>query len=129
MTTAYLWTVTPRVVVNHCGRFGTSFRSHLQELRRWDRQVVPTFRQGITSNRPGTDQKNVDLFSKPNYLKRNIVNFFFIFIQIKISVTAAQSDEIIACTCTLGGPGSLVGIATDYGLDGPGSNPGGDEIF
>ena len=26
-------------------------------------------------------------------------------------------------------PGSSVGIATDYGLDGPGSNPGGDEIF
>ena len=28
-----------------------------------------------------------------------------------------------------GGPGSSVGIATDYGLGGPGSNPGGDEIF
>ena len=27
------------------------------------------------------------------------------------------------------GTGSLVGIATDYGLDGPGSNPSGDEIF
>ena len=27
------------------------------------------------------------------------------------------------------GPGSPVGIATAYGLDGPGSNPGGDEIF
>ena len=27
------------------------------------------------------------------------------------------------------GPGSSVGIATDHGLDGPGSNPGGDEIF
>jgi len=27
------------------------------------------------------------------------------------------------------GPGSSVGIASDYGLDGPGSNPGGDEIF
>jgi hypothetical protein len=27
------------------------------------------------------------------------------------------------------GPGSSVGIATDYGLDGPGSNPHGDEIF
>ena len=27
------------------------------------------------------------------------------------------------------GPGSSVGIATDYGPDGPGSNPGGDEIF
>ena len=27
------------------------------------------------------------------------------------------------------GPDSSVGIATDYGLDGPRSNPGGDEIF
>jgi hypothetical protein len=27
------------------------------------------------------------------------------------------------------GPGSSAGIATDYGLDGPGSNPSGDEIF
>ena len=29
----------------------------------------------------------------------------------------------------MSGPGSSVGIATDYGLVGPGSNPGGDEIF
>ena len=29
----------------------------------------------------------------------------------------------------LGAPGSSVGIVTDYGLDGPGSNPSGDEIF
>ena len=28
-----------------------------------------------------------------------------------------------------GRPGSSVGIRTDYGMDGPGSNPGGDEIF
>ena len=27
------------------------------------------------------------------------------------------------------GPGRSVDIVTDYGLDGPGSNPGGDEIF
>jgi len=27
------------------------------------------------------------------------------------------------------GPGSLVSIATDYGLDSPGLNHGGDEIF
>ena len=27
------------------------------------------------------------------------------------------------------GPGSSVGIATDYGLEGPGSNAGGDEIL
>jgi len=30
---------------------------------------------------------------------------------------------------TIRGPGSSVGIATDYGLDDPGSNPGGEEIF
>ena len=29
----------------------------------------------------------------------------------------------------MSGPGSSVIIATDYGLDGPGSSPGGDEIF
>ena len=28
-----------------------------------------------------------------------------------------------------GRPGISVGITTDYGLDGPGSNPDGDEIF
>jgi hypothetical protein len=27
------------------------------------------------------------------------------------------------------GPGNSVGIATDYGLDGPRSNPGGNEFF
>jgi len=32
-------------------------------------------------------------------------------------------------TTTICGPGSSVGIMTDYRLDGPGSNPGGDEIF
>ena len=35
---------------------------------------------------------------------------------------------VCVCVCVCG-PGSSVGIATDYGLDGPGSNPGGDEIF
>jgi len=30
----------------------------------------------------------------------------------------------------MGGPGSSsLGIVTEYGLDGPGSDPGGDEIF
>ena len=32
-------------------------------------------------------------------------------------------------TCAVSGPGSSVGIATGYGLGGPGSNAGGDEIF
>ena len=44
------------------------------------------------------------------------------------------SDDVIVSTLhtsikSMIGPGSSVGIATDYGLDGPGSNPGGDEIF
>jgi len=33
---------------------------------------------------------------------------------------------VCVCVCV---PGSSVGIATDYGLDGPGSNPVEDEIF
>ena len=32
-------------------------------------------------------------------------------------------------TCCNLGPGSSVGILTDYGLDGAGSNPGGEEVF
>ena len=32
-------------------------------------------------------------------------------------------------TTVYGWAGNSVGIATDYGLDGPGSNPGADEIF
>jgi len=38
--------------------------------------------------------------------------------------------RVCVCMCVcMCGPGSSVGIATDYGLDSPGSNPGGDEIF
>ena len=41
-------------------------------------------------------------------------------------------EDAIFCSqfiSIISGPGSSVGIATDYGLDGPGSNPDGDEIF
>jgi len=37
--------------------------------------------------------------------------------------------DITEVSPPVSGPGSSVGIATDYGLDGPVSNPGGDEIF
>ena len=40
--------------------------------------------------------------------------------------------SISICVCLyiyIHGPGSSVGIATGYGLDGPGSDPGGNEIF
>ena len=35
---------------------------------------------------------------------------------------------VCVCVCVYE-PGSSVGIATDYGLDGPELDPGGDEIF
>ena len=38
-------------------------------------------------------------------------------------------SEFNVPTLQVCGPGSLVGIATDYRLDGPASNPGGDENF
>jgi len=43
-------------------------------------------------------------------------------------ITVTYSLKPISTSKTRG-PGSSVGIATDYGLDGPASNPGGDEIF
>jgi len=36
---------------------------------------------------------------------------------------------VCVCVCIYSGPGSLVGIATDCGLEGPGSIPGGHETF
>ena len=36
---------------------------------------------------------------------------------------------VLKITYKKNGLGSSVGIATDYGLDGPGSNPSGDKIF
>jgi hypothetical protein len=37
--------------------------------------------------------------------------------------------KIISCPTVLCGLGGSVGIATGYGLDGPGPNPGGGKIF
>ena len=43
---------------------------------------------------------------------------------IMMIVIIMTTHIIITC-----GLGRSVGIVTDYGLEGPGSNPGGDEIF
>jgi len=53
-------------------------------------------------------------------LSRNII---VIFHMKEIRIQTKHNSYLLN-----GGPGSSVGIATDYGLDGPGSNPGGDEI-
>jgi len=52
----------------------------------------------------------------------------YIYIYIYISVCVCVSVCACVCVCVCG-PSSSVGIVTDYGLDGPGSNPGGGEIF
>jgi len=40
-----------------------------------------------------------------------------------------STRSILGLLSRVSGPGSSVGIVTDYGLNGPGSDPGGDEIF
>ena len=66
-----------------------------------------------------------DTSSKCLYF-RIFFNFSFmvtVFFKLKeFRITAMFLDNFC-------GPGSSVGIATEYGLDGRGSNPGGDEIF
>jgi len=54
------------------------------------------------------------LFSPKNNLHTSPVHFYF------------PLSDIVFILC---GPGSSVSIVTNYGLDGPGSNPGGYEIF
>ena len=57
--------------------------------------------------------------SKAQDLVSAVLYYLYIHIHIHIHI-------YIYIRC---GPGSSVGVATDYGLDDPGSNPGGDEIF
>jgi len=60
---------------------------------------------------------------KPNHRKITIF-FILIFEQKKYAGPQNMKDLF-----KFKWPGSSVGTAADYGLDGPGSNPGGDEIF
>ena len=55
-------------------------------------------------------------------LKMNHIDYRYDFLRVVV----CPIFRMYWCYC---GPGSSVGIATDYGLDGQGSNPGGDEVF
>jgi len=59
-----------------------------------------------------------------------LVGAFVLYINIYI-YTHTHTIHIYVCVCVCGGGAadSSVGIATDYRLDGPGSNSSGDEIF
>ena len=54
----------------------------------------------------------------------SLCNTVLIYIYIRIYIYMCVYIYIY-----MSGPGSSVGLATDYGLDDPGSNPGWDEIF
>jgi len=58
-------------------------------------------------------------------LVMNFIMFPFIS-RTESGVSAHNLHNLLQYYCGLG---SSVGIATDYGLDGLGSKPGGDEIF
>ena len=65
-------------------------------------------------------------------IPEGLVNYpvFFLFYPVQAMYPAhCNCRDLTALTMLTGGPGSSVGIATDYGLDGPESNPSGDEIF
>ena len=53
----------------------------------------------------------------------------FLLTVLSLSVCLSVCLYIICNTTNKCGPGSSVSIATNYWLDGPGTNPGGDEIF
>ena len=46
-----------------------------------------------------------------------------------LAITTGTEGLFSLLMCTVCGPGSSVGITTDYGLEGPGLNPSGDEIL
>jgi len=52
----------------------------------------------------------------------------YMYIHVYMYVCVYIYIHVCVCVCVRG-MGSSVGIETDYGQDGPGSNPGGDEIF
>ena len=52
-----------------------------------------------------------------------------IFTNFNYKSSNLSINNYYVVTFILDGTGIPVGVATDYGLDGPGSNPGGDEIF
>ena len=60
---------------------------------------------------------------------QNVLPYVITVLSSSLSFCSSPSLTLRVHTSRIGGPGISVGIATDYGLDGPGSNPGGKEIF
>ena len=76
-----------------------------------------------------TQQRRVDHTRRGAFDRTSRLNYFKVPV---LRSQLCQHDTVVlrADNCKVHYHfGSSVGIATDYGLDGPGSNPGGDEIF
>ena len=70
--------------------------------------------------------KFVDILNFSVKIKKTIAHNV---LRYTIHVFPGTSWELTRVYVAKFGPRSSVGIVTDYGLDGPGLNPGGDEIF
>ena len=53
----------------------------------------------------------------------------FDFVELMLLSFNNNVEKLFKMYLSFCGPGISVGIVSDYGLDGPGLNPGGDEIF
>ena len=71
----------------------------------------------------------MDITLKKRNLYRNVVSIVFKAILTYLLTIERQSRLVYLCFIERNEPGSSVSIAADYGLDGPGSNPGREEIF
>jgi len=54
---------------------------------------------------------------------------FVLHSELKTWLCSYFDQHLLLVQSAYCGPGSSVGMANDYGLEGPGANPGGDEIF
>jgi len=97
-----------------CGQTTSNFLVFRLNILNYLKFVRLDYSENITSY-TSRDAQNLRGASSPERL---------CFVQRRLTVHSIRNIYNL-----LDGPGSSVGIATDYGLDGPGSNPGGDEIF
>jgi len=116
-------------VTQKTGTFEMRSGSHVQlaALRNRDLELQTTF--GLLSLK-----RQVIMVLFLSIFLLNFFNFCWVFQKFPFFCVSLYIYMCVCvCVCVslihICKPGSSVGIATDYGLDGPGSNPGGDEIF
>ena len=91
-------------------------------------QSLGTIRSHVTSRGEKWVARDIGLFII-NYKHIFIHSYFLTNVICIPSLQGTLLPQYLHIFPHVCGPGSSVSIATDYGLDGPGSNPGGDEIF